>query len=185
MLTFLNNIDKTILFFIQNNLHFKVIDKIMILFTTMGNMGLIWIFISILLLINKKTRNIGIVSFLALFLSTILGEGVLKHIIQRPRPFVDFQSFHLLVPKPTSYSFPSGHTASSFSAAYVLGKKLKNFSLIFWLIAILIAFSRLYLFLHYPSDIIGGIILGLICGKIALYLYEQCIEDKLSNIAIK
>ncbi len=185
MLTFLNNIDQTILFFIQNNFHFPLIDKIMILFTTAGNWGLIWIIISILLLLNKKTRNIGIVTLIALFLSAIFVEVLLKNIIQRPRPFIAFPSFHILVSKPNSFSFPSGHTASSFAVGYVLVNYFKKFSLLIWLVAILIAFSRLYLALHFPSDLIGGVVLGLICGKLSLYFYNQCIKDKLSNITIK
>lgn len=172
MFTFINSIDESILFSIQTNFHFPVLDKIMILFTTAGDLGLIWIFLSILLLLNKKTRYIGILVLGALALSTLLGEGILKNIIQRPRPYTDFPSILLLVDQSSTYSFPSGHTITSFAAAYVLSRYLKKFAPLIWLLAMIIAFSRLYLFLHYPSDIVAGIILGLLCGKIIVYLYE-------------
>lgn len=181
MLTFLSNLDQTIFFFVQKNFHFPILDKIMILATVTGNKGLIWILISLWLFIHKKTRHIGIITLLALTLSVIMGEGLLKHIVQRPRPYADFSLAHLLVDKSTTYSFPSGHTATSFAAAYALSKYIKKFSLVIWTIAITIAFSRLYLFLHYPSDIVAGVVLGLICGKAASYLYESKINDKLLN----
>jgi len=180
MITFLSSIDQTILFFIQTNLHFPILDKIMILATATGDKGLIWILLSFLLLINKKTRNIGIITLVALTLSTIMGEGLLKHIVQKPRPYADFPLVHLLVDKSTPYSFPSGHTTASFAAAYVLSKYLKKFSPVIWIAAIAIAFSRLYLFMHYPSDIVAGVVLGSICGKAAAYFYEHQINDTIS-----
>ena len=113
MITFFNNIDQTILFFIQTNYHSPILNKVMILFTAAGDKGFVWILISLLFLINKKTRYIGIVTLGALVLSTIAGEGILKHIIQRPRPYADFPSIHLLIGKSTTYSFPSGVSAPS------------------------------------------------------------------------
>lgn len=181
MITFINNLDKIILFFIHNNFHFPVLDKVMILATFAGDKGLIWILISILLLINKKTRVIGIMSLGALILSAFLGEGLLKHIVQRQRPYADFTWVHLLIDKSTKYSFPSGHTSSSFAAAFILSKYLKRFSLVFWILAFLIAFSRLYLFMHYPIDVIGGIVLGLICGKTISCICEHIIKGKIST----
>lgn len=170
MIAFINNLDQTILFFIQANFHSPMLDKIMILFTATGDRGLIWILLSILLLANKKTRYIGLATLGALILSTIMGEGILKHIVQRPRPYADFPLIHLLVDKSSTFSFPSGHTTSSFAAAYVLSKYLKKLSPLIWILAVTIAFSRLYLFMHYPSDIIAGIVLGLLCGKVAFAL---------------
>ncbi len=181
MITFINDLDQSILFFIQTNLHFPILDKLMIFFTSAGDRGLIWISIAVILLINKKTRYFGVVTLVALIISTIMGEGILKHILRRQRPYFDFPSIYLLVDKSTTYSFPSGHTTSSFAAAYVLSKHLKKYSLLFWTLAIAIAFSRLYLFLHYPSDVIAGIVLGLICGKVSYYLGEHKIKNRLPD----
>lgn len=116
----------------------------------------------------KKYRKEGIVLLSALVLATILGEGFLKHLIKRPRPFLEVQSIKLLISKPSSYSFPSGHTTSSFAAAGVLGYYFKRYKVYFYTLAILISFSRLYLFVHYPSDVIAGTILGLFSSAVVL-----------------
>lgn len=177
MIPFINNIDQTILFFIQNNFHFPVLDKIMIAATIAGEKGLIWVLVSVLLMTNRKTRPVGILALAALTLSATLGDGLLKHLIQRPRPYTAFPGVRLLVDELTTYSFPSGHAASSFTAAVVLNKYLKKFSPIFWIAAILIAFSRLYLFMHYPSDIVAGAVLGLLCGMTVSLIYEHRIKN--------
>lgn len=181
-ITFLYNLDKGVLFFIQRNLHIPILDKIMILATYAGDKGLIWLLIAFLLLINKKTRYIGLMTMLVMILVAIIGEGILKHIFQRPRPYDEFPLVHLLIGKYRSFSFPSGHAASSFAAAYVLSKYLRKLALAFWTVAIMIAFSRIYLFMHYPSDVLAGIILGLICGMVGSYLYEHKIKDKIYQV---
>jgi undecaprenyl-diphosphatase len=174
------DLDQAILFYIQTNFHFPVLDEIMIFFTTVGNFGLIWILLALLLILKKETRYIGVLTLAALLLGIILGEGILKNIIQRPRPFTDFPSVQLLINQPSTYAFPSGHTMSSFAAAYVLSKYMNKYSLIIWIVAVTIAFSRLYLSVHYFSDIIGGIALGLICGKIVCEIYERKVKKELS-----
>lgn len=173
MIELINYLDVTILFFIQNTLLNPVLDKIMIFATVLGNKGLIWLAIALILIINKKTRYVGLITIITLILATLMGEGILKHLIQRQRPYTDFPLIELIIKKSTAYSFPSGHTTSSFACALVLGKYLKKYSIFFWSLACTIAFSRLYLFMHYPSDIIAGIVLGLACGKIVIYVYEH------------
>ena len=181
MLDFLLQSDQSLLFFIHEHLHFPLLDQLMILITSIGDKGLIWIGISILLLARKETGNIGIMALLALLISTILGEGILKHIIKRPRPYADFPWVELLIDPSTIYSFPSGHTASSFSVAYVFHRYLKKFAPLVWTLALLMGFSRLYLFMHYPSDIAGGIILGLASGWAASQAFTQYKEKKYEN----
>lgn len=182
MIKSVHSTDQTILFFIQENFHFPLLDKIMILFTSAGDLGLVWIALSVVLLLNRNTRYIGILTLGALFLSVLLGEGILKNVIQRPRPYTDYPSFQMLVNQSSSYSFPSGHTITSFAAAYVLSRYLKKFSPLIWVLALIIAFSRLYLFMHYPSDIIAGIIFGLLCGKIIVYLYENSFLARIKGL---
>ena len=173
MLQGLGNIDINILNFIHNTCQNAVFDKVMPYITLLGNSGLIWIVISIILILSKKYRHVGILCIAALILAAILGEGILKNIVQRPRPFYQIPNVRLLISRPAAYSFPSGHTASSFAAAGVIFVTLKKYRFHAVILASLIAFSRMYLFVHYPSDILGGILLGLLCSKIVLTVYRN------------
>jgi undecaprenyl-diphosphatase len=141
--------------------------------TSLGNMGLIWIIIALVLIFNKKYRDVGIMIIASFILTSIIGEGILKNLVQRLRPFIDIPTINLLISKPTSYSFPSGHTASSFAVAGIIFSTLKKFRIPAIILASLIAFSRMYLLVHYPSDILGGILLGIICFKIVLKVYKN------------
>lgn len=172
MIFLIQRFDSSILLYIKNNLHNPVMDKTMIIITSLGNGGGIWIIIAALLMINKKYRKIGFMALGALLLSTILGEGILKHLVQRIRPSADIPAVNLLIAKPLSYSFPSGHTTSSFAVAGVLAKYFKKYAVEFFSLAFLIAFSRLYLYVHYPTDVLAGMVLGLICSEIIIYLFN-------------
>lgn len=109
----------------------------------------------------------------ALVLDMILCNGILKHVFARVRPCDVNTTIQLLVPRPSDYSFPSGHTAASFAAVAALffagQKKLWKPALV---LAVLIAFSRLYLYVHYPTDILGGIVAGVLCG----YIGARCVQ---------
>lgn len=177
MVSLIQNLDKSILQYINNNMHENLMDKAMVFITYLGNGGFIWILIAALLICNKKYRNIGIMTLGALILSTILGEGILKHVFQRVRPSADIPAINLLISKPLSYSFPSGHAASSFAAAGVLAKYVKKYAIEFFVMAALIAFSRLYLYVHYPSDVLAGMILGIACSKVAIYTFNKVYKE--------
>lgn len=173
VMSLIQNLDNFILLYIKNNMHGYIMNKAMVGITSLGNGGSIWIVIACLLLISKKYRKIGFMSLGALILSAVLGEGILKHVVQRIRPSASIPAANLLISKPLSYSFPSGHTTSSFAAAGVLAKYFKHYALGFFILASLIAFSRLYLYVHYPSDIISGIIIGILCSKLVLIILRQ------------
>lgn len=176
----LEKIDLNVLFIIQDKFHSAILDNIMPFITKLGNLGMIWVIFSILLLINKKYRKVGIMCACSLMLSTVLGEGILKHLIQRPRPFIEVPNIHILVSKPASYSFPSGHTASSFAAVGIIWSQLKRYRFPALILGILIAFSRMYLFLHYPSDILGGMLLGITSAIITLNVLNKKYSNKIS-----
>lgn len=175
MLSLFQNIDNYILELIKNNMHSYIMDKTMIIITSLGDGGTIWIIIALLLMVNKKYRKMSFILLGALLLSAVLGEGILKHLIQRIRPSAYIPANDLLIAKPLSYSFPSGHSASSFAGALVLSNYFRKWKLLFFCLAFLIAFSRLYLYVHYPTDVIAGIILGLICGKASIVLSQYII----------
>ncbi|MCG8539371.1 MAG: phosphatase PAP2 family protein [Clostridia bacterium] len=179
MLDFIVSIDKAILEFIQTYIQSSLLDKTMTFISKLGNLGFIWLTISIILILNKKYRRAGILAIYSLIISLILGEVLLKNIIQRARPFIHIPNIDLLITRPTSYSFPSGHTSSSFAALGAFAEIIDNKKIIIPLLALafLMAFSRMYLMVHYPTDILGGIVLGIVSSKIA---YKYCLrKDRL------
>lgn len=157
------------------NLHNPILDPIMCWITRLGNAGAVWILLGIVLLLIPKTRKSGCVVLLALVFDVILCNGILKNLTARVRPCDVNTSVQLLIARPTDYSFPSGHTAASFAAvtALFLGweKGLWKAALV---LAVLIAFSRLYLYVHYPTDILGGIVVGILCGHMANWCVNGC-----------
>ena len=161
--------DLGILKFISENFHHPVLDKIMIFVTNLGEAGAIWFAAAIMLLLFKKTRKIGAITIFSLVLCALLNEVVIKNIVQRSRPFVDNDFINLIIKEPNSYSFPSGHTAMSFAAAGVWVRFTENklYKLIFIALAVLMSFSRLYLMVHYPTDVLAGIVVGLFSAYIA------------------
>lgn len=162
----LKMVDNSILISIYNKFRSNRLDKIMSRITLLGDYGFIWIAISIILLTTKKYRNAGEMCILGLMLTSILGEGIIKHFVQRERPDIKRTSIVLLIKEPLTYSFPSGHTASSFAAAGILSSQINMLLIPVFVLAFLIAFSRLYLMVHYPSDVLIGIVLGLLCSNI-------------------
>lgn len=176
VMSLIQNLDNAILLFIKNNMHWYMMDKAMVVITSLGNGGAIWIVIACVLIISKKYRKAGLMLSGALILGTVFGEGILKHVVHRIRPCASIPAANLLISKPLSYSFPSGHTTSSFAAAGVLAQYFKDYAFGFFTLASLIAFSRLYLYVHYPTDVLAGIILGLICSRIVI-----CTFGRISN----
>lgn len=155
-----------------NNIHNPILDKIMVAITTLGNAGILWIGIAVFLLFIKKTRKCGILMLVSMALGLILGNGILKNVIARERPCWIDTSIPLLIPNPHDFSFPSGHTLASFEAAVMIFLHNKKWGAISFILAILIAFSRMYLFVHFPTDIICGAALGALISILVYDAYE-------------
>ena len=157
--------------FLQESVRNPILDNIMIFITSLGNGGMIWIAATIALLIPKKTRKAGVVSAVALLGSLIINNYIVKNIVQRPRPFVTFTDLQIIIPIPSEFSFPSGHTSSSFAAAAVFYRHLpKKLGIPSVILAGLIGFSRLYVGVHYPTDVIAGVLMGILLSYLAEFL---------------
>lgn len=164
--------------YLINNIHNNILDKIMITLTNLGDAGIIWIIIAIILLFIKKTRKCGILMIISMILGLIIGNGILKNLIQRQRPCWIDTNILLLIPNPTDFSFPSGHTLASFEASIMILLHSKKWGIPAIILSILIAFSRMYLFVHFPTDILGGAILGTTISILVYYVSEKIIKAK-------
>ena len=166
-----------ILLFIQENIRNEVLDPIMLAITSLGNAGIVWIIISLILLIIKKTRKIGICCAVALILQLTLINGILKNIVGRIRPYEVIDGLNCLVGVQKDPSFPSGHTTSSFAVAWIIIKKLpKKFGIPALILAALIALSRLYVGVHYPTDVLAGVFIGILLGILAIIITDRLFE---------
>ena len=173
MFDLINNFEIGILDWIQNVLANPFLDTFFKTITKLGDHGYLWIACGILLLFFKKYRKYGIVLLIALLVEYALCNGILKNLFDRVRPY-DFGQFeNLLIPKLTSFSFPSGHTMSSATAATVLNMTNKRFGYVAIPLAVLIAFSRIYLYVHYPSDVLIAAILGVLVGVIVFNIFSR------------
>lgn len=147
------------LYFLQK-FHQPLLDKFMVFITTLGDEGIIWIAIAILMLCLKKYRVCGIGMAISLILMLLTGNIFLKHFFMRERPCWIDTSIELLIASPSSYSFPSGHTFSSFVSAVTIFLHYKKEGIAALILATLISFSRMYLFVHFPTDVLASVILG-------------------------
>ena len=178
----LYSIDFAILDFIQNTIKCVFLDYLMTFFSSIGNAGIIWIITALIMMCFKKTRATGAMMACALLLGVLIGEVGIKNIVARERPFVVNTDILLNIAQPSGYSFPSGHTCSSFAAATTLFMNNKKIGIVAYIIASLIAFSRLYNYVHFPSDILCGIILGITVAIITVSIFRKTgLDTKLSG----
>ena len=166
MLSYLaENFDLPILDWLAENVHCGFLDAVMPWITKLGDGGIFWIAVAVILFLFPKTRKIGLGMGFAMALGLLICNGIMKPMIARPRPY-DFQlaqfgkTIQLLIEAETSFSFPSGHTIASLEASVVLLKNDKRMGIPAFILAILIAFSRMYLYVHYPTDVLLSVLLG-------------------------
>ncbi len=153
-----------------SNIHNPILDTIMPIITLLGDHGIPSIILAAILLVMKKTRKEGVALSFALICTLVTCNLTLKPLIGRMRPYDIIDGINLLVPALSDFSFPSGHTTVAFATAAILAYHHKSYAWLFWILASLIGFSRLYLYVHFPSDVIFGVILGIACGYIGIIL---------------
>ena len=183
--SFAVSFDLPILDWIQANLQSGFMDTIMPIITVFGDAGIFWMLWAALLLIFPKTRKIGLGMGIAMAMGLIICNGILKPLVGRMRPY-DFQikelgkewtdfleAGKLLIGDQSDKSFPSGHTIASFEACTVLMLGDKRMGIPATILAILIAFSRLYLYVHYPTDVIFSVFAGILFGIIGYAIAKK------------
>ena len=159
-------------------IHTPLLDRFMVAITKLGDAGIVWIILTVILLLIPKTRKSGVYMAVALIADLIICNVILKPIVARIRPYSINQTVQLLVTPLKDYSFPSGHTATSFasvSALYFAGRKRMAAGAL--IVSVLIAFSRMYLYVHYPTDVLGGMIVGCAAGYFGNRLAAHLIQS--------
>lgn len=158
ILTFDNNVIK----FVNEHMKSRAMDKIMRFVSALGNNGALWLGIAFgLILMGKDKRRIGTLMLFSLGIEASVCNLVIKPAVARVRPN-DAHGLEITIDRPTDYSFPSGHTAAAFAAAASMYMSKKKPGLWMFYIAIIMGFSRIYLLVHYPMDVIAGAALGVV-----------------------
>lgn len=179
MLDWLLTLEGGVLLWIQEHLRTAVMDKIVTAFTSLGNAGILFIAVGIILLCFKKTRRLGVTTLVALIVGALCTNVVLKPLVARPRPWTQVEG---LLPLLTEhdYSFPSGHTTAAFAFAsgvcFAPSKKWMKWTAM--AVALLMCLSRLYVGVHYPTDVIGGVVIGLLAGWLANLVVRTLLKKK-------
>ena len=168
----ITSIDFTILNAIQDFMRCDFWDAVMGAFSYMGEAGIIWILTAVILLFFRKHRATGLMMLAALALGFICGDLALKHLIARPRPFT-VHEITLSIAEPHGYSFPSGHATAGFAASITLLLRDRRFGIPAVILAVIICFSRLYNYVHFPSDVLGGMLLGTISAFIVYAVFRK------------
>lgn len=146
------------------------LDTLIPILSAFGNDGIGWIIVAVILTCIPKYRKAGLTMGLALIFCLLIGNMTLKPLIARPRPYSYFPEMTLLIAPLSDFSFPSGHTFASFASATALYLHHKRLGIAAYILAAIIAFTRLYLYVHFPSDVLAGLLLGIVSGWVAYHI---------------
>lgn len=185
MLEWIQLMDESALLWLQENLRGGLLDGPLTLLTTLGNAGILWIALSLVMALFPRTRRAGLLALAAMGICYVFNDMVVKTIVARPRPFVTVPELWTMVAQPGSWSFPSGHTCSSFAAAGIWCRTLERR----WMkagavvLAALMGFSRLFVGVHYPSDVLVGMCVGLIGSQLVFLAARRWFPPKAEPVA--
>lgn len=185
MFEFITRFDFSLLYFIQEHLRTSFMDGVAAFLSEVFDGGLLWLILCAVLLIFRRTRSTGVMVLAAMGVALLIGEFGMKNIFCRVRPCVVDSSVPLAVDLPSSYSFPSGHTGSSFAAATALFLRNKKWGIPSLVLAAVIGLSRMYLFVHFPTDVLAGAVLGILCAILAGFIFRKFdLDNKIRKIGI-
>lgn len=187
MMSFITEFDFSVLDFIYENIRCDFLDPIFAAITHFADAGIGWIIIGIALLFWKKTRLWGAMALTAMVLGLMTGELIIKNLVCRVRPYDAYELFHgsplpfvLNAGTESSYSFLSGHTCCSFASATVYFMGSKKWGTVALIFAGLVGFSRLYNYVHFPTDVVAGALWGAGCAILTVWFYKKFkIDDKI------
>ena len=171
----LQALDSAVLLFLQEVIRVGVLNPLMVVYTHLGDAGLMWIALSLVMLFFPQTRRAGILSLCAMALGLVCNNLLLKHLVQRPRPYLVVAGLAPLIPPPDPNSFPSGHTCAAFASAiawlFTLPRRWMKVTGI--VLAALMGFSRMYVGVHFPTDVLVGGLVGSLCACLVYALSRR------------
>lgn len=180
----ITQIDFQILYWIQEHCTNGILDWLMPKITALGNSGTLWILLGVMLLLWKNHRKEGVLLLAGLGVGALVGNVILKNLVERQRPCWLDETVAMLIAVPKDYSFPSGHTMASFVAAVILFHLHKKVGIVALGLAVLIALSRLYLFVHFPTDVLAGAVLGIGIGLLSCWIFEWILHRKQTKMEL-
>ena len=174
MLQAIQNLDGAALLVIQS-MRQAVLNPLVEGYTALGNAGALWIVLSLVMLCRKSTRKAGALALLSMLLGLLCTNVVLKHLVARPRPWLDVAGLIPLIDEPDPNSFPSGHTTAAFAAGMIWIRTLPGrwMRILAAILALCMGLSRLYVGVHYPTDVIAGALVGSLCAWVVWRLYRS------------
>ena len=168
-MTAINTLDHSILYWIQESLRGPALTPVMTFITHLGDAGIFWILLTLALMAPRKTRRIGVACAISMVIGLVVTNVVIKNWAARIRPYDLYQDLELIIGKQKDFSFPSGHATNSFACAWVIFRLApKKYGVPALVLAILIALSRLYVGVHYPTDILAGAAIGILSATAAI-----------------
>lgn len=175
--------DASVITAIYENVHSAFLTMFFRIVTLLGEGGIFWIAVALILLFFKKTRRSGICIGASLLIGVIVGNGIIKNVVARPRPYDAIAGIESVVSHLSDYSFPSGHSLCCFEAATALAMNRTKWAIPAYVGAVLVAVSRLFLFVHYPTDVICGALLGVLFGVLGSLAAGAIYDRVCANIA--